>query len=421
MLVSLLPSWVESDPLRSRAVDALGLQAVSDNLADRLLPGLSVLTTRARYFTFLCWARRYVGSMIDEREIHRLEVALMLSEAVRTKMDPSHAACSYVGSRNAKNLELSAVPADPRVAYKFPVWRSYRAAMVSLGLVTPDAGSRLTENGELAAKYFSTAIGKAIKPTEKPLPESACLSQITPDERKLMRDLIGLSKRGNVNSESTNPRDRRTSFAREMAVRFGDKRLTPGVVLPMYENTRRTAASEPSRTLHCAVVWEYLTVGLNGLFISWARAIESGLDDQWRRHVAKALKSGVKEPTLRTIKILDPTNDEYLQSWISALRHSLDLRDRLIQDQEFMSASQFELANSLLARSGPKHIESWLMDLLSVHEAIKGDDAWIRIRSNGSLYIDHEREQSWKLPDRVGPHAYRLEAFDSLVRDLGGY
>ena len=53
MLSGILPAWVEPDPLRARATDALALQAVADRLADRLLPGLSVLTTRARYFTFL--------------------------------------------------------------------------------------------------------------------------------------------------------------------------------------------------------------------------------------------------------------------------------------------------------------------------------------------------------------------------------
>ncbi len=71
VLHRILPSWVESDPLRSRATDALGLQAVADRLADRLLPGLSVLTTRARYFTFLAWARDVCGGEYQERKIHR--------------------------------------------------------------------------------------------------------------------------------------------------------------------------------------------------------------------------------------------------------------------------------------------------------------------------------------------------------------
>ena len=82
MFSGILPAWVEPDPLRARATDALALQAVADRLADRLLPGLSVLTTRARYFTFLAWARDESGRDHDERLIHRYEVALVFAEAL---------------------------------------------------------------------------------------------------------------------------------------------------------------------------------------------------------------------------------------------------------------------------------------------------------------------------------------------------
>lgn len=62
----LLPSWVESDPLRGRAIGALGLQSTADRIADVLLPGLSVLTSRARYYALLAWARRACGKHADE-------------------------------------------------------------------------------------------------------------------------------------------------------------------------------------------------------------------------------------------------------------------------------------------------------------------------------------------------------------------
>src|SRR5690242_17441659 len=79
--VGLLPHWVEADPLRSRAIDALGMQRSADQIADVLLPGLSVLTTRARYFSMLAWARRVCGNQADETRIHKLEVALAVREA----------------------------------------------------------------------------------------------------------------------------------------------------------------------------------------------------------------------------------------------------------------------------------------------------------------------------------------------------
>jgi hypothetical protein len=82
--VRLLPSWVESDPLRDRAIDALGLQSTADRVADVLLPGLSVLTTHARYYAMLAWARRACGSRADEGLIHRLEVALAVRSILGT-------------------------------------------------------------------------------------------------------------------------------------------------------------------------------------------------------------------------------------------------------------------------------------------------------------------------------------------------
>ena len=59
--------WVLADPSRKRAVDPLGMGAQADQLADLLLPQLSVATTRARYFSFLCWAvRKSAGKTFDD-------------------------------------------------------------------------------------------------------------------------------------------------------------------------------------------------------------------------------------------------------------------------------------------------------------------------------------------------------------------
>jgi hypothetical protein len=134
MLRGILPSWVEPDPLRARATDSLGLQATADRLADRVLPGLSVLTTRARYFTFLAWAREVGGRDYQERNIHRREVALALVEASLSEGDADHSkACRFVGSRNIKSrqIPLDRVPLDPRRVYSVPVWRAYRASMIA--------------------------------------------------------------------------------------------------------------------------------------------------------------------------------------------------------------------------------------------------------------------------------------------------
>lgn len=101
----LLPSWVESDPLRGRATDSLGLQSSADRIADVLLPGLSVQTTRARYYSLLVWARRACGKHPDEARIHRLEVALAVREAMLHPKELSDSEtewrCRFVGSRTS--------------------------------------------------------------------------------------------------------------------------------------------------------------------------------------------------------------------------------------------------------------------------------------------------------------------------------
>ena len=162
MLQGVLPAWVEPDPLKSRAVDALGLQVTADRLADRLLPGLSVLTTRARYFTFMCWARQRVGKRLNESEIHRHEVALAITESCLSEADSQHHQdCSFVGKRNIEAYRAdyqNRVPRDPRSVYRVPAWRAYRASMAAIGLLNETADYSLTSHGAQAAEFFQRAV-----------------------------------------------------------------------------------------------------------------------------------------------------------------------------------------------------------------------------------------------------------------------
>lgn len=154
-----LPSWVEADPLRGRAVDALGLQATADRIADEILPDLSVLTNRARYFAMLSWARKTCGKRVDESRIHALEVSLAVREWLihgKATEEDNQERCRYVGSRNLAGLRLTAPPPDARDAYRVPVWRAYRASMRGLGLL--DRDDALTDEGlGLARRFVASA------------------------------------------------------------------------------------------------------------------------------------------------------------------------------------------------------------------------------------------------------------------------
>src|SRR5687768_720186 len=114
--------WVLADPARERAVDALGTSAQADRLSEALLPGLSVLTVRARYFTFLCWAiERTQGAATPGRAVHRLEAELAIAEARRHGPSGSTDCPAVVGRGNARSyLERrdGRAPARPEQLYK---------------------------------------------------------------------------------------------------------------------------------------------------------------------------------------------------------------------------------------------------------------------------------------------------------------
>ena len=150
-------------PAKSRAVDVLGLQVVADRLADRLLPGLSVLTTRARYFTFLCWARQRAGKRLNEPGIHRYEVALAITESCISEDEAQITKRSAASSANATLKRTGAnygnrVPRDARSVYKVPAWRAYRASMVAIGLLNENEDYGLTCQGVRAAELFQRAV-----------------------------------------------------------------------------------------------------------------------------------------------------------------------------------------------------------------------------------------------------------------------
>jgi hypothetical protein len=421
MFSGILPAWVEPDPLRARATDALALQAVADRLADRLLPGLSVLTTRARYFTFLAWARGESGRDHDERQIHRYEVALVFAEALLSDGDATHAvSCQFIGSRNVRTLPRNRIPADPRRVYKVPAWRAYRASMVALGLLEGAPRFSLTDEGSDAAKSFRQAV-RPRKGPSSPLPGRACLSEISSTERRQIRDALGLSIRGRLDPESTDERTRRAAFAREVRPIFRSEGLSPEAVLPRYEGRRQPTLPEPIHTLRTAAVWERLSVGLNTLFTVWVRAIDAGRQRTVERDLAQLLSRGLPVTALGSIAMAD--EDAALAGGLASLRLALRLNDRLCDvGTQLPDREAFELARVFInrSRSPRSRVGEGLAMLLARHQTAKGDDAWVREAGSGQLEIARDAGEGWTIPTLVRPHAYRMAAFSRIAHDLRG-
>ncbi len=429
MLQGILPAWVEPDPLKSRAVDALGLQAIADRPADRLLPGLSVLTTRARYFTFLCWARQKAGKRLNEHEIHRFEVALALTESRLSEDDAQHQEdCRFVGKRNIetyRSQHQDRIPRDARSVYKVPAWRAYRASMIALGLLAETASYDLTVRGVEAATLFQKAVRHRGR-TPKPLRDAACLSRVSRPEQRLLRDLLGLSLPGTLDDDSLDPRTRRARFGREMRPFYRDGMMAPETVLVARRYRKSGSLAEPANTLRAAGVWEYLSLGLNVLFVAWARAVEAGDVRAFRKAVAERLATRRVPSQLAAMLLEGADLSRLIAGAVACLHEAVSLFDGLPEESSrLLEEDRFDLARRIIDRSKPakRRVQRALEELLTLHCCAKGDEAWIECHDLDRLdqaKVNRDTKGSWQLPKRVTLHGYRMAAFDQIVFDLGG-
>jgi hypothetical protein len=176
-ITSFLPSWLVRLDAPPSSRDPLGLQAHAMAQADRLLPGLNVFTSRARYYTFLCWAlaRAQAGAPARTHleRVLRLERLLVLCEALRHEDNPD--ACGYIGRRRGRSFVAERRGAGlwelPTRVLKNQVangaLRLYRTSLASLGLVEEDdleegLGLRLTDRGQHLANQFEKVIDEGV-------------------------------------------------------------------------------------------------------------------------------------------------------------------------------------------------------------------------------------------------------------------
>lgn len=169
-----LPSWLVRLDVPPSSRDPLGLQAYAMAQADRLLPGLNVFTSRARYYTFLCWALRCaqaqdVSPLMKQECLLRLERLLVLCEALQHENEPD--ACSYIGRRRGQRFiserqgaKLWTLPTKIlKNQHSNGALRLYRTSLSSLGLVEEDdqnegLGLRLTESGQKLAERYNGCV-----------------------------------------------------------------------------------------------------------------------------------------------------------------------------------------------------------------------------------------------------------------------
>jgi hypothetical protein len=184
------PRWVEAPPSEPGSIDPLGYRAQADRIAEGMLPGLTIATTRARYLSFLCWAKQECDGR--ETEIDRWEVAMAVGEWRRHKANHTH---SYLGSQTLDRLQLASGDAVPRRLNQQTARVIYAGLLPSCGL--EDDNGKLTERGlRLAAEY-----GKAVPVSSCPrivwrCDQMPCLGKIRSREREYLEYALSSREHG---------------------------------------------------------------------------------------------------------------------------------------------------------------------------------------------------------------------------------
>jgi hypothetical protein len=168
-LAALLPQWLDPQKMPPSSRDPLGLQAHAERIANKLLPGLTVNTTRIGYYGFLCWAINSVNTRdplpgTPHREmLNRLERALVLCEFVYHGSEDL--ACRVVGQRSRtqvlQNSENNRYQLPRRILKNQNVagaLRLYSTSLISMGFA--EEAPELAIDGKLP--WVLTDLGRSL-------------------------------------------------------------------------------------------------------------------------------------------------------------------------------------------------------------------------------------------------------------------
>lgn len=360
-----IPSWLEPPSAVEGSIDPLGDQAYADALADQLLPGVTVATLRARYLSFLCWARE---SGLDEGETDHWEAALAAGEFLRHRQAAvgEQARCVYLGIRTVeKRIAAGRVP---RSITKIPSRRLYAGLLRSAGLVQ---GDELTDLGQDLAWQFGRNMPRRRRPPARAsscrgLP---CLSDVRGVERRRLRQALL--------SEGPDARVRAATL-KEVGVR-GFRAAIDGTeaVLRRYLGPLGKKPPGPAGILREAAVFELTALPFKALFLHLyinEGALAGSGADRGRPHLFRVRSEG-------------------RQLWQDVRWH-------------------LERNRSLGGRECPRGFAAIRDRVLEMHQEAKADAPWV----DGRWQVLRPGLELRGVP---GVHGFRLRAFASLLRDVG--
>lgn len=361
---SALPFWVEPSPTEPGSIDPLGYLAQSDRIAEQLLPGVTVQTSRARYLSFLCWAIQKTGD--DPNAIDRWEVALSVGEHRRHGNGEAEL-CKFFGSRLLKQRQLEDKDPLPKRLHVQTARLLYSGLLRSCGLY--DGPAVLSELGKKLAEDFGRHMPRSLPSKVGRCDVMPCLSNISMREEKYLCD--GLLQ-ANADAE------RRAYSFSEIGRRAwkGVRNEGAAWLLAQYIKSPGRNASAPAVYLHEGAKLELQALPLTRLFL---------LLYQSRGKIRGQLRPG----SFRAFQIGAST-------------------EHLLADL----AAHLRRAQALGEETPPLTLAGLKRWVLTRHrQEAKPEAPWV----DENWHVLRPGLQPQHPP---GIHGYRLEAFSSLMADL---
>ena len=402
MGVNCLPEWVSPSPQRERFPDPLGVQADVDYLADKFLPGITSLTERARYYSFLCWSLRNSGG--GSRALGRADRRLAQCEfdhhseelqRRRSDMDDPEDESGGTGLRcRFRGVRLlTQFDGHPPRWLRTLTWQLYRSSMRNAGLVERSGrdGWSLTADGHKLADHY----GRGLRSNSSSLPLLCERDLRKARERAMLLAVLF----------GAGPRAATAKF-------LGRYRVTSSTeALQIALRRRKRPVGGVESLLWLAGVHELASLGLHALFIHWYK-MEPRLGSSYLR--LKRRSGRVR--SLATSVNLDDSQATWDYAWPRLQASWTAMRtDGGAELLDTAAGKALQTLSTGLALVPPRSIDELhrLAQTLShIHAEAKGSDLWWTFES-GRI----RRLRADVIP-RLSTHSYRINAALSLRRDL---
>ncbi len=241
-------------------------------------------------------------------------------------------------------------PVRPERLYKSTAFAAYRPAMRALGMLGRSRRLELTAVGKkMAAAFSHTKAG------------GACLSQISPYEKSLIKATLGLDYRTKrLSPAATLRRETYEVISRSPCNKQGALAL-----LERFARVGKNAKGIPL-WLHYAFIWELLSLGLA---LAFAMLLAKGRITPVAQQLHDALNGHPKAPPLMEFSGADPDAGRHV---VALLRASSKLRKQTLR----LDPIPFELERKPIRDRDPA---GFLEGIVLRHRLAKPDSPWISL------------------------------------------